>query len=91
MWPTDHSCGRREAVDEPGELPEGQPNRPAMKIGSKRARGPAEEAEEEKWRRKKWKHGRIRREESNTLHIVFHFANATTPTRAAATAAVRLQ
>ena len=52
----------------------------------------AEEAEWEKWRRKKWEQGRTRREESNTLHIVFHFANATTPTTAAtATAAVRLQ
>ena len=42
---------------------------------------------------KKWEQGRNRKEEeSNTLHVVFHFANATTPTAAAsATVAVRLQ
>ena len=38
MWTTDHTCGRREAVDEHGEQPEGRPNRPVMKIGSKRPR-----------------------------------------------------
>ena len=47
----------------------------------------AEEAEGEKWGRKKWEYGRTRREESNTLHVIFHFANATTPTPAAAATA----
>ena len=26
MWTADHTCGRREAVDESGEQPEEQPN-----------------------------------------------------------------
>ena len=54
----------------------------------------AEEAEGETGRRQRWEQGRTKREESNTLHVVFHFANATTPTAAAAaaaTAAMRLQ
>ena len=34
----ERTCGRREAVDEPGEQPEGRPNRPAMTTGSKRPR-----------------------------------------------------
>ena len=38
MWTADHTCGRREAVDESGEQPEGQPNRFGMTIGSKRPR-----------------------------------------------------
>ena len=67
---------------------------------------PAEEAEGETWRRKKWEQGRTRREESNTSHIVLHLpgnapatttATATTTTAAAAAgtaaavAATRLQ
>ena len=36
MWTADHTCGRREAVDESGEQPEGQPNRLAMTPGSKK-------------------------------------------------------
>ena len=54
----------------------------------------AEEAEGETGGRKRWEQGRTKREESNTLHVVFHFENATTPTAAAAaavTAAMRLQ
>ena len=48
---------------------------------------PAEKTEGEKWRRKKWEQGTNRKEESNTVHVVFHFASAATPTAAA----VRLQ
>ena len=36
VWTADHTCGRREGVDESGEQPEGRPNRPAMKTGSNR-------------------------------------------------------
>ena len=36
MWTADR--GRRAAVDECGEQPEGQPNRLALTIGSKRPR-----------------------------------------------------
>ena len=32
MWTTDHTCGRREAVDEHCEQPEGRPNRPVIKM-----------------------------------------------------------
>ena len=38
MWTTDHTCGRREAVDESGEQPEEQPNRLVTMKGSKRPR-----------------------------------------------------
>ena len=38
MWTTDHTNGRREAVDEHGEQPEGQPYGLAMTTGSKRPR-----------------------------------------------------
>ena len=51
----------------------------------------AEEAEGETGGRKTWEQGTTGRKESNTIHVVFHFANATTPTAAAATAAMRLQ
>ena len=53
----------------------------------------AEEAEGETEGRRKWEQGATGRKESNTLHVVFHLANATTPTTAAATAtaAMRLQ
>ena len=55
----------------------------------------AEEAEGETGGRKKRDKGTTERKESNTLHVVFHLANATTPTTAAAAAAtaatVRLQ
>ena len=50
----------------------------------------AEEAEEEIGGRNRWVQEKTRREESNTLYVVFYLANATTPT-AAATAAMRLQ
>ena len=53
-------------------------------------RSSAEEAEGEKWGRKRREQGRNRREESNTLHVVFHFPTASTETAAAA-ATVRLQ
>ena len=49
----------------------------------------AEEAEGKTGRRKKREQGTTERKESNTLHVVFHFTDATTP--AAATAAMRLQ
>ena len=42
----------------------------------------AEEAEGETRGRKKWDKGTTGRKESNTLHVVFHLANATTPTTA---------
>ena len=52
----------------------------------------AEEAEGETEGRKKWEQETTGRTENNTLHVVFHLANATTPTTAAAaTAAMRLQ
>ena len=38
VWTADRTCGRREAVDESGEQPEGRPNRPATTTGSKRPR-----------------------------------------------------
>ena len=38
MWTADHTCGRREAVDESVEQPEEQPNRLAMMTRSKRPR-----------------------------------------------------
>ena len=38
MLTADHACGLRETVDESGEQPEGQPNRLAMMIGSRRPR-----------------------------------------------------
>ena len=38
MWTADHTCGRREAVDESGEQPEEQPNRFVTMKGSKRPR-----------------------------------------------------
>ena len=47
----------------------------------------AEEAEGETGGRKKWEQGRIRRQESNTLHVIFHLANATITTEAPAAAA----
>ena len=50
----------------------------------------AEEAEGEKWGRKKREQGRNRREESNILHIVLHLpatATATAATTSAAAAA----
>ena len=50
----------------------------------------AGEAEGERWGRKKREQGRNRREESNTLHVVFHFPTANTEA-AAAVATVRLQ
>ena len=36
MWTADHTCGRREGVDETGEQQEGQPNRLATMTGSQR-------------------------------------------------------
>ena len=36
MWTADHTCGRREGVDESGEQPEGRPNRLAVTTGLKR-------------------------------------------------------
>ena len=36
VWTADHTCGRREAADESGEQPEGQPNRLTTMTGSKR-------------------------------------------------------
>ena len=33
VWTAERTCGRREAVDESGEQPEGLPNRPAMTTG----------------------------------------------------------
>ena len=89
MWTAD-TCGRREAVDERGEQPEGQLNRLAMTIGSKRPRALAEEAEGEKWG------GRETRQRSeSTLHLVIHsLATATATsatTTAAASAAMRLK
>ena len=80
-----HTCGRREAVDESGEQPEGQPNRLGMMAGSKRPRAlpkrQSERNEEEK----------DRTNSENTLHIVLYLpSNATatpTATTAAATAA----
>ena len=47
----------------------------------------AEEAEGETGGRKKWEQGRIRRQETNTLHVIFHLANATINTEAPAAAA----
>ena len=47
----------------------------------------AEEAEGEKWRRKKREQGRNRREESNTSHIVLHLPATATATAATTTAA----
>ena len=93
MWTADHTCGRREAVDESGEQPEEQPNRPETVTGSERPRALS--------KRQRGRQGRERNEskgepeeDSNTLHVIFHLANATTPTTAAAaaaTAAMRLQ
>ena len=51
MWTADHISRRREAVDERGEQPEGQPNRLAMTTGSKRPR--AEMGAREKQKRRK--------------------------------------
>ena len=54
----------------------------------------AEEAEGEKWGRKKWEQGSMVRKESNTLHIVFHLPTATASTTTAtavATAAAMQQ
>ena len=53
----------------------------------------AEEAEGEKWGRKERRERQNKQCSENTLHIVLHLANATTPTTAAAaaTAAMRLQ
>ena len=42
VWTADHTWGRREAVDECGEQPEGQPNRLAFTIGSNRPRAQPE-------------------------------------------------
>ena len=87
---TTHADGR-EAVDESGEQPEGRPNRPAMETDRvEETQSSAEEAEGEKWGRKKREQRRNRREGSNTLHVVFHFPTASTETAAAA-ATVRLQ
>ena len=38
MRTADHTCGRREAVDGSGELPEEQPNRLERVTGSERPR-----------------------------------------------------
>ena len=38
VWTADHTCRRREAVDESGEQPEGRPSRSAMETGSQRSR-----------------------------------------------------
>ena len=38
MWTADHTCGRREAVDESGEQPEEQPNRLETMMRSERPR-----------------------------------------------------
>ena len=90
MWTADHTCGRREAVDESGEQPEEQPNRPVMMV--EETQSFAEEAEGEKWGRKERRERQNKQCSENTLHIVLHLANATTPAAtAAATAAMRLQ
>ena len=44
MWTADHTCGRREAVDESGEQPEEQPNR-LVKERVEETQSFAEEAE----------------------------------------------
>ena len=49
------------------------------------SRSVAEEAEGEKWGRKKLEQRRTRRKENNTLHIVFHFPTASTTTATTAT------
>ena len=61
-----HTCGRREAVDEHGEQPEEQPNRLAMMV--EETQSPAEEAEGEKWRRRKGERQTRQRSENN-LHL----------------------
>ena len=93
MWTADHTCGRREAVGKSGEQPEEQPNRLEDNDGVGETQSFAEEAEGEIGGKKKWKQRAMGRKESNTLHVVFHFADAATPTAAvaAATAAMRFQ
>ena len=75
---TDHTCGRREAVDEHGEQRRAaEQARDGDRV--EETQSLAEEAEGEKWRRKRWEQGRTRKEDSNTLRVIFHFASATTP------------
>ena len=76
MWTADHTCGRREAVDESGEQPEERPNRLVTVTGSERPQSFAEEAKGETGGRKKWEQGTTERKEINTLHVVFHFPDS---------------
>ena len=87
MLTADHACGLRETVDKIWRAAEQARDDDRVE----ETESPAQETEGEKWRRKKWEQGTNRKEESNTVHVVFHFASAATPTTTAATAAVRLQ
>ena len=78
----DHTCGRRDVVDECGDQPEGQPNRLAMTTGVGETQSLAEKAEGEKWRWRKGE-GQTRRRSESTLHLVIHLpdtGNATATT-----------
>ena len=96
VWTADHSCGRREAVDESGEQPEGRPKQARDDDTVEETRSLAEDAEGETRGRRKGER-QTRQCNGNTLHLVIHLpatttATATTSTAAAAaaTAAVRL-
>ena len=90
---TFHDMVEKRMVDSCGQRTCGQSltsSQKSSRTGSRQWQGRRDA--EPKWGRKKWEQGRNRREENNTLHVVFRFptgtaTTATTTTGAAAAAA----
>ena len=82
MLTTDHTCAAPEDGAEPGEQPDKRPNRSATKTGSKR---PRNYPKRQKGEMVKEEIG-ARENQSNTLHVVFHFPTAGTTIATAAAA-----
>ena len=89
MWTADHTCGRREAVDESGEQPEEQPNGLETMVGSERPRALPKR---QSGRNGEERNGSKRQEEEKkATRCTLSFTSQPQPQAAAATAAVRLQ
>ena len=82
-------------MDNGPHLRTAQGHRRAWRAATRAAQDTRETEQTERGEREKWKQGRTKRREGNTLHVVFHFPTATTATTAAAAAAaaatVRMQ
>ena len=86
---TDHTCGRRETVEE--HMRTARDRRRVWRAATRAAQEVREtrgvaggRREREREKEKKWETGS---KESNVLHLVFHFLSASTPAAAAAAAA----